>query len=112
MILKTVTDPRIATITRQEHIVALPPLCPATGNPESGELAIRYVPNGKLLEVYALSDYITGFVGSKEVRDIEHLAEVVARDCGEVLGVAVQVTGLFRLNIGQTVKVEVSYDPL
>ena len=109
--LKTVIDPRIATITRQEHIVTLPPLCPVTGNPEAGELAISYVPNGKLLEVYALSDYIAGFVGNKEVRDIEHLTEVVARDCAEVLGVAVQVIGLFKLNIGQTVKVEVAASP-
>ena len=56
-----------------------------------------------MLEVYSLNEYIASFIGSNEVRDLELLTQVVARDCRKVLGVTVSVTGKYVLNIGQTV---------
>lgn len=104
MALKTIDNPKIAKVVRQVHEVTVPPLCPKTFNPiEGSKLTIIYSPGAKLLEVYSLSEYVNMFVGSNEVRDIEQLAQIVARDCHEALGVKVSVIGKFILNIGQTV---------
>jgi 7-cyano-7-deazaguanine reductase len=104
MILKTIANPKISKISKQVHEVDVPPLCPKTSNPISGStLTISYVPDEKLLEVYSLNEYIASFVGSNEVRDLELLTQVVARDCGSLLGVQVSVIGRFLLNIGQVV---------
>lgn len=104
MILKTIANPKISKISKQVHEVDVPPLCPKTANPISGStLTISYVPDEKLLEVYSLNEYIASFVGSNEVRDLELLTQVVARDCGSLLGVQVSVIGRFLLNIGQVV---------
>ena len=104
MILKTINNPTISKLTKQTHEVVVPPLCPKTANPITGStLTITYVPEDKLLEVYSLNEYVASFIGSNEVRDLELLTQVVARDCHEVLGVKVSVTGKYILNIGQTV---------
>lgn len=104
MALETVDNPKIARMVRQIHEVAIPPLCPQTGNPiEGSKLTIIYSPKDKFLEVYSLSEYVKSFSNSRKVRDVEQLAQTVARDCQEVLGVKVSVMGKFVLNIGQTV---------
>jgi 7-cyano-7-deazaguanine reductase len=104
MTLKTIDNPKISKLTKQIHEVQVPPLCPKTGNPISGStLTITYIPKEKLLEVYSLNEYVASFMGSNEVRDLELLTQVVARDCHNVLGVHVSVIGRFVLNIGQTV---------
>jgi 7-cyano-7-deazaguanine reductase len=104
MILKTINNPTISKLTKQTHEVVVPPLCPKTANPIAGStLTIMYVPEDKLLEVYSLNEYVASFIGSREVRDLELLTQVVARDCHEVLGVKVSVIGKYILNIGQTV---------
>ena len=101
---KTITNPNVSRITKQIHEVEVPSLCPRTGNPVAGSnLTITYVPAELLLEVYSLNEYIASFIGSREVRDLELLTQVVARDCHDVLGVKVTVIGKFVLNIGQTV---------
>ena len=85
----------------------VPALCPKTGNPIAGsKLTITYEPGEKLLEVYSLNEYVASFIGSKEVRDLELLTQVVARDCREALGVKVFVVGKYILNIGQTMVCE------
>ena len=102
MLLKTIANPKISKLTIQIHEVEVPPLCPKTENPIKGStLAITYTPKEALLEVYSLNEYIASFIGSNEVRDLELLTQVVARDCSAVLGVRVSVTGKFILNIGQ-----------
>ena len=104
MILKTIDTPQIATLTRETHEVAVPPLCPKTANPVAGStLTISYVPAKKLLEYYSLRDYVASFIGSQDVRDLELLTQIVARDCHEVLGVKVTVMARYFLNIGQIV---------
>ena len=104
MILKTINNPKISKLTKQIHEVQVPPLCPKTANPIAGStLTITYLPGQRLLEVYSLNAYIASFIGSNEVRDLELLTQVVARDCRKVLGVTVSVTGKYVLNIGQTV---------
>ena len=107
MILKTIDNPKISKLTNQINEVQVPPLCPKTGNPITGSsITITYVPDKKLLEFYSLNEYIASFIGSNEVRDLELLTQVMARDCREVLGVEVTVVGKYILNIGQTVTCE------
>ena len=104
MILNTIDNPKISKLIKQIHEVDVPPLCPKTGNPITGSiLTIAYKPDQKLLEIYSLNEYVASFIGSNEVRDLELLTQVVARDCHEVLGVPVSVIGRYVLNIGQTV---------
>ncbi len=104
MLLKTIDNPRISKVTRETLEVQVPALCPKTANPVAGSsLTISYVPAGKLLEFYSVNEYLAAFIGSQEVRDLELLTQIVARDCREVLGVRVSVMGRYVLNIGQTV---------
>jgi 7-cyano-7-deazaguanine reductase len=104
MILKTIANPTISKIRKQIHEVDIPSLYPKTANPILGStMTISYVPDEKLLEVYSLNEYRASFIGSNEVRDLELLTQVVARDCHNILGVQVSVIGRFVLKIGQTV---------
>jgi NADPH-dependent 7-cyano-7-deazaguanine reductase QueF len=107
MALETINNPKIAEIARQRHIIKVPQLCPKTGNPVGGNIAITYTPNDKLLEVYSLTEYINSFIGHQQIRDIEHFTQVVAVDCASALGVGVHARAVFVLDIGQTVIVEV-----
>jgi len=107
MRLQTIENPTISKLIKQIHEVQVPPLCPKTGNPIAGStLTIVYTPGEKLLEIYSLNEYVVSFIGSNEVRDIELLTQVVARDCHKVLGVRVSVIGKYVLNIGQIVTCE------
>jgi len=102
MTLKTIDNPKISRLTKQTHEVQVPPLCPKTENPIKGStLTITYTPKELLLEVYSLNEYGASFIGSNEVRDLELLTQVVARDCQQILGIKVNVVGKFILNIGQ-----------
>lgn len=107
MLLKTIDNPKIARLTKQTHEVQVPSLCPRTENPIQGStLMISYTPDQKLLEIYSLNEYIASFIGSQEVRDLELLTQVIARDCHEILSVQVFVTGKYILNVGQTIVCE------
>jgi 7-cyano-7-deazaguanine reductase len=104
MILKTIDNPTISRLTKQTHEVNVPALCPRTANPISGStFTIIYIPGEKLLELYSINEYITSFIGSNEVRDLELFTQIVARDCRALLEVEVNVIGKFVLNIGQVV---------
>ena len=103
MTLQTIDNPKISRLTKEAHEVQVPTLCPRTGNPITGStLTITYAPADRLLEVYSLNEYVASFIGSKDVRDLELLTQVVTRDCREALGVKVSVVGKYVLNIGQT----------
>ena len=104
MNLKTIDNPTIAKLSKQTHEVQVPSLCPRTENPIQGStVTISYAPDQKLLEIYNLNEYIASFIGSQEVRDLELLTQVIARDCHEILGVQVFVVGKYILNVGQTI---------
>jgi NADPH-dependent 7-cyano-7-deazaguanine reductase QueF len=112
VILHTVDNrnPRLAMT--QRHLVNLPSMCPATGNPQPGStLTVTYLPEGKLLELYSLTEYVHSFIGHPTVRDIEHFAQTLAQDCADALGVAVNVRTHFILNIDQIVKLRIKAMP-
>lgn len=112
-VLTTIANPNPAMRTRQEHIIALPELCPASRNPGPGSfLRIRYRSRGRFLEVFSLDAYVRAFVGHAVVRDVEMLTQVVARDCMRALGGKVKVQGCFVLpSLNQTVRTRVTARP-
>lgn len=74
-----------------------------TGGPDFGTLTIRYVPAGKLLELKALRDYLTGFRGRAILQE-----EVVNEVLEEVVSSAeprwAEVEGLFNVRGGMTTR--------
>nr|WP_246580902.1 hypothetical protein [Deinococcus aestuarii] len=73
-----------------EHVLHLPELCPATGNPASGStLTLRYTAGERLLELFSLDAYIDAFVAHPVVRDMEMFVQTVAQDGADALGVEV-----------------------
>ncbi|TEA77016.1 hypothetical protein [Allopusillimonas ginsengisoli] len=108
-VLKIIRNPNPLMTTRQAHHVTLPELCPASHNPGPGSsLCIRYRSRGAFLEVFSLAGYIRAFIGHPVVRDVEMLAQVVARDCAQALGHKVKVTAVFELPaLGQRVNTTV-----
>ena len=108
----TIAD-NAAIITRQRHIVDIPPLCSRTHNPLAGSsVELSYVPAAnRVLEVYSLTNYIHGFYGNEIVRDIEQFALVVAQECADALGVQIETAVTFVLNIGQSVTTWVTAMP-
>lgn len=104
-VLKAINSPYPALHSEQLHVIDLPELCPASKNPGAGStLEISYVAQEHFLEVFSLRDYIDAFIGHMIVRDVEHLTQVVAKDCQTLLGHAVQVKGCFVLPaLGQKV---------
>jgi len=107
--LKIVADQHPAMRARQEHMINLPELCPASRNPGEGSfLRIRYRSHGHFLELFSLAEYIKAFVGHPVVRDVEMLTQVVAKDCACALGHKVRVQALYLLpSLGQQVRTQV-----
>ncbi len=105
-ILKTIVNPNPAMHTHQEHVITLPELCPASGNPGPGSfLRIRYRSRGQFIEVFSLDAYVRAFIGHPVVRDVEMLTQIVARDSMQALGHKVKVQGCFVLPaLNQTVR--------
>lgn len=84
--------------TKQTHILLLPELCPMSQNPGKGsELHIHYRAREYFLELFSLDRYINGYIEHMEVRDIEFLAQEVAKDCANALGEKVKVEAFINL---------------
>lgn len=91
-LIKTIENPKPHLLMRNEHILHLPELCPATKNPKQGStLSIAYQAGPILLELFSLDTYIQAFIGDQQVRDMEYFVQVVAEDVSDVLSQAVQV---------------------
>lgn len=89
----------------QTHILALPSMCPVSGNPLPGSyVAIRYTPTDCYLEVYSLERYIQRFVGgwlSRGIRDMEQVIATIAEDCAQAVDVPVTVRARLVLDAGR-----------
>jgi|GEM_PF-3537992 len=108
---------RFPTLEAEEiHEIDLPILCHASKNPGAGStLSIRYCAGETFLELFALENYINGFINHMEVRDIEYLVQVVALETAHALKVPVEVTAtvnLAGLNQRQIVRIEASPEAL
>lgn len=92
--LKTIENAHPELSTHIEHIVGLPILCNRSQNPAAGStLTISYTAGARILELFALEEYVKAYNGHTVVRDMEFFVQVVALDCIKALGHDVQVRG-------------------
>lgn len=98
-LLGTIANARPGLSTVVEHVLHLPELCPATGNPAPGStLTLRYAAGERLLELFSLDTYMDAFVGHTVVRDMELFVQTVAQDAANAVGVEVTALADVRLN--------------
>ncbi len=79
-------------------------ICPLTGAPDFGVLAIRYVPGERLLEQKALRDFLTGF-RNREIFQEEVVNTVLDEVVASCAPVYCEVEGLFNVRGGMTTRV-------
>lgn len=90
--LKTIENAYPQLSMHIEHSVFLPILCNRSQNPAAGStLNIAYTAGARILELFALEDYIKAYNGHTVVRDMECFVQVVALDCAKALGHGVQL---------------------
>lgn len=98
----------------QLHRVALPQMCPVSGNPQSGSyVAIRYQDAGCFLEVYSLERYLLNYVNgwvARGIRDMEQTIDTIAHDCAMALGVRVTIRAHLVLDSGRMTR-SITADP-
>lgn len=88
-------------------------LCPLTGAPDFGVLAIRYVPGERLLELRSLRDYLTSFRDRKILQE-EVVNEVLDEIAGSASPRFCEVEGIFNVRGGieTRVRAEIGENPL
>lgn len=92
--LKTIENAHPELAPHIEHIVSLPILCNKSQNPAAGStLTIAYTAGARILELFALEEYIKAYNGHTVVRDMEFFVQVIALDCAKALGHRVQLRG-------------------
>ena len=79
-------------------------ICPLTGAPDFGTIAIRYVPGETLLELKSLRDYLGGF-RAREIFQEEVVNEVLDEIVASAAPVRAEVEGVFNMRGGMTTRV-------
>ena len=112
-LLATIPNGYPALTTRVRLTYPFAQLCPISGEPQPGStITISYNAGALLLETKALRQYLASFAGENPygVRDLEQAAQVIAQACADLLGIRVDVSALYHLNIGE-LEVEVEAEP-
>jgi NADPH-dependent 7-cyano-7-deazaguanine reductase QueF len=112
-LLATIPNGYPALTTRVRLTYPFAQLCPISGEPQPGStITISYNAGALLLETKALRQYLASFAGENPygVRDLEQAAQVIALACADLLGIRVDVSALYHLNIGE-MEVEVQAEP-
>jgi len=112
-LLATIPNGYPALTTRVRLTYPFAQLCPISGEPQPGStITISYNAGSLLLETKALRQYLASFAGENPygVRDLEQAAQVIAQACADLLGIRVDVSALYHLNIGE-MEVEVEAEP-
>jgi len=112
-LLATIPNGYPALTTRVRLTYPFAQLCPISGEPQPGStITISYNAGALLLETKALRQYLASFAGENPygVRDLEQAAQVIAQACADLLGIRVDVSALYHLNIGE-MEVEVEAEP-
>lgn len=111
-VIKTITNPNPELVLTMTNRINLPPFCTATDNPgPNSYLTIKYKSQGNLLEVFTFEKYVNSFIGNMVVRDVEFMAQEIAKEAATVLGQGVEVFAYFELvgfRYGQSVSCEFS----
>jgi 7-cyano-7-deazaguanine reductase len=74
-------------------------ICPLTGGPDFGTLTVRYVPDGTLLELRSLRDFLTGFRARRILQE-EVVNEVLEEVVRSVRPRYAEVEGVFNVRGG------------
>ena len=112
-LLATIPNGYPTLTTRVRLTYPFAQLCPISGEPQPGStITISYNAGALLLETKALRQYLASFAGENPygVRDLEQAAQVIALACADLLGIRVDVSALYHLNIGE-MEVEVEAEP-
>lgn len=73
--------------------------CPVSGYPLAGSwIEVAYAPAGVILELSAVAQHLPTY--ATEARDVETIAQMLARDCAAALGVDVTVSAYYVLRDG------------
>ena len=108
--LKTIDNAQPELLTQIEHVIDLPILCLRSQNPAAGStLMIRYTAGARILELFALDEYIKAYIGHERVRDMEFFVQTIVLECARVLEVPVTGEGRIRYNglsMGQNIVVQ------
>lgn len=79
--------------------------CPVSGYPLAGSwIAVEYEPAALVLELSAVAGHLPAY--ADEARDVEAVAQLLARDASAALGVPVRVFAHYLLRDGITIEVE------
>lgn len=81
--------------TMISHILDLPVCCPVSHNPAAGStVSVTYFPNGIVVPVEDLADWIAEYVGghkTRAVRNMEEMIQDLAQRCADEVKVTVRV---------------------
>jgi 7-cyano-7-deazaguanine reductase len=83
-------------------------ICPLTGAPDFGTIAIRYVPGNLLLEQKALRDFLTGF-RQREIFQEEAVNAVLDEVVASCAPIGCEVEGLFNMRGGMSTRAIARY---
>lgn len=73
--------------------------CPVSGYPLAGSwLEVQYMPAGVILELSSVAQHLPTY--ADEARDVETVAQLLARDCAAALGVSVTIEAYYKLRDG------------
>lgn len=79
-------------------------ICPLTGGPDFGTIAIRYVASGRLVEQKSLRDFLTGF-RQREIFQEAAVNEVLDEVVASCEPLFCEVEGVFNARGGTAVRV-------
>ena len=73
--------------------------CPHSGYPLAGSwVEVQYTPAAVILELSAIASHLPTY--ATEARDVETVAQMLAKDCAEALGVPVTIEAYYILRDG------------
>lgn len=102
------TQPNTLNIASfQMHTLDLPRCCPVSGNPQPGsKLYLSYMPGDHFIEVYSLRQDVYSYVnGRGDVRDMEGMIAMIARDCATAIQVPVLAWAYILLQRGDAMQI-------
>jgi 7-cyano-7-deazaguanine reductase len=98
-VLDVLPNRNLAISTRVRLRTPYAGACPHSGYPLAGSwIEVQYTPAAVILELSAVAQHLPTY--ADEARDVETVAQMLARDCAAALGVPVTTEAYYRLRDG------------